>query len=121
MWIKLLVWLGIYSKPDVKILQLIEEYKAIRKILQKDLDKYRNSSRGFCSCISVLCKDNSEIRRLSDAKHLVDAFHEYYPEEYNRYYKNSSTEIYWSPKNILGLKRRIFLLDKTIENLKKLC
>ena len=119
MWIKLLVWLGVYSKPDAKILQLIKEYKAIRKILHE----YGNSGIGisFCSCISSLREDNSEIHRLSDAKHLIDAFHEYYPKEYNGYYKNPYPDIYWFPRNILGTEKRIFLLDKTIENLQKLC
>lgn len=121
MWIKLLVWLGVYSKPDAKILQLIKEYKAIRKLLEKGLQDYDRPNRGFCSCISILHKDNSEIRNLSDAKHLIDTFHEYYPKEYNRYYRNPYPDNYWFPRSILGTEKRIFLLDKTIENLQKLC
>lgn len=121
MWIKILVWLGVYSKQDGKILQFIEEYKDMRKLLEIGLQDYDRPNRGFCSCISILHKDSSKIHKLSDAKHLIDAFHEYFPKEYDKYYKYSHSENYWFTRGITGTKKRIFLLNKTIENLQKLC
>ena len=121
MWIKLLVWLGVYSKPKAEILQLIKEYKAIRKLLEKDLQDYGKSLRGFCACIDISYRDGGKICKLSDAKHLIDTFHEHFPKEYDRYYRSTYSASYWFLTNALGTEKRIFLLDKTLENLRKLC